>query len=65
MSPVRRTLTVSEAAACLGVSRNTAYEAVRRGTIPSIRIGRRILVPIHALDGLLSGDPAEQLFTAN
>ena len=41
----RLTLTVEEAAASLGISRASAYEAVRRGEIPAIRIGRRILVP--------------------
>jgi excisionase family DNA binding protein len=40
----RLTLTVPEAARLLGVSRNTAYEAVRNGNIPAIFIGRRILV---------------------
>ena len=52
--PERLTLTVEEAAATLGISRAFAYEAVRRGDIPSIRIGRRILVPQAALDRLLS-----------
>jgi excisionase family DNA binding protein len=49
----RLTLTVEEAAERLGISRAHAYEAVREGEIPSIRIGRRILVPIAALDKLL------------
>ena len=51
----RKTLTVSETAKRLGVSRNSAYEAVRTGEIPSIRIGSRILVPLAALDRMLSG----------
>jgi excisionase family DNA binding protein len=38
-------LTVEEAAALLGISRGLAYEGCRRGDLPSIRIGRRILVP--------------------
>lgn len=38
-------LSVNEAAAILGISRGLAYEGVRRGDIPSFRIGRRILVP--------------------
>ena len=37
--------TVDEARILLGISRHSAYEAVRRGQIPSIRIGRRILIP--------------------
>jgi excisionase family DNA binding protein len=49
----RLTLTVEEAAAMLGISRAFAYEAVNRGEIPHIRIGRRILVPRSALDRLL------------
>lgn len=51
--PDRLTLTVEEAAATLGISRASAYEAVRRGEIPAIRIGRRVLVPRVALDRLL------------
>jgi excisionase family DNA binding protein len=51
--PDRLTLTVEEAAAALGISRASAYEAVRRGDVPSIRIGRRILVPRRALDQML------------
>ncbi|MGP6192347.1 MAG: helix-turn-helix domain-containing protein [Vulcanimicrobiaceae bacterium] len=39
------TVTTAEAARLLGISRNLAYEAARRGEIPTIRIGRRILVP--------------------
>ncbi len=48
-------MTVSEAACRLGIGRNSAYEAVRRGEIPTIRIGKRILVPIAALQQLLDG----------
>jgi excisionase family DNA binding protein len=51
--PDRLTLTVEEAAVALGISRASAYEAVRRGDVPSIRIGRRILVPRRALDQML------------
>jgi excisionase family DNA binding protein len=49
----RLVLTVEEAATLLGISRAFAYEAVNRGEIPSIRIGRRILVPKAALQRLL------------
>ncbi len=50
----RKTLTVTEAATFLGVSRHFAYQAVREGSIPSIRIGRRILIPIQAFEQLLA-----------
>ena len=50
----RLTLTVEEAAAALGISRAFAYESVRRGDIPHIKIGRRLLVPRAALDRMLA-----------
>ena len=38
----RQTLTVEEAARALGIGRNTAYEAVRQGTLPVVRIGKAL-----------------------
>jgi excisionase family DNA binding protein len=52
----RLTLTVEEAATLLGISRAFAYEAVNRGEVPSIRIGRRILVPKVALERMLGAE---------
>jgi excisionase family DNA binding protein len=49
----RLTLTIEEAAKALGIGRTLAYEAIKRGEIPTIRIGRRLLVPRSALDQLL------------
>ena len=51
----RLTLTVDEAGRLLGISRNSAFEAVRRGDIPSIRVGKRILIPRAAFERLLAG----------
>lgn len=53
----RLTYTVLEAAALLGIGRSVAYEAVRRGDIPSLRIGARLLVPRVALERLLAQPP--------
>lgn len=49
------TLTVDETAVLLRISRGMAYKAVNKGTIPSIRIGKRLLVPVAALNRLLEG----------
>ena len=49
------TLTVPEAAAVLGIGRDLAYRAAARGELPTIRIGRRLVVPRAQLDRLLSG----------
>ncbi len=45
----RQTLTVEETASLLGIGRNSAYAAVRSGAIPTVRIGKRYLVPKVAL----------------
>ena len=50
----KRTYTVPEAAEALGIGRNAAYEAARTGQLPTIRIGKRILVPVAALERMLS-----------
>ena len=47
------TMTVEEAAAALNISRGLAYQAARDGRIPTIRIGRRLLVSRRALERLL------------
>jgi len=48
------TLSVEESAKILGLSRASAYEAVRTGQIPSLRFGKRIVVPRAALNKMLS-----------
>lgn len=47
------TYTVEEVSVLLRIGRSAAYEAVRTGQIPSLRIGRRLLVPRAALEQLL------------
>jgi len=55
----RLTLTVEEAARLLGISRALAYELVRDGEIPSLRLGRRIVIPRRVIDELLGGEAPE------
>ncbi|EGD44662.1 hypothetical protein NBCG_01082 [Nocardioidaceae bacterium Broad-1] len=45
-----------EAAGILHLSKASAYAAAERGEIPTIRIGRRLLVPTAALRRLLQLD---------
>ena len=59
-------LTVEEAADCLRISRGSAYEGIRTGEIPHVRIGRTIRVPRHLLltflgAALLTEDPPEAI----
>jgi excisionase family DNA binding protein len=47
------TVSVEEAARMLGISRGAAYTHARDGSLPSIRLGKRLLVPKAALEKLL------------
>jgi excisionase family DNA binding protein len=49
----KQTFTIPEAAKLLGIGRGAAYEAARTGELPTIRVGRRILVPLPTLERLL------------
>jgi excisionase family DNA binding protein len=50
----RLTITVPEAAERLGIGRNQGYEAARRGDIPVIRLGKRMVVPLAAFEAMLN-----------
>jgi excisionase family DNA binding protein len=53
------TYTVEEAAKLLRIGRNQAYEAARSRELPTIRIGKRILVPRVALERMLEAAAAK------
>jgi excisionase family DNA binding protein len=59
--PERLTYTVPEIAELLGISRSSAYQCVRRGEIPALVLGRRVVVARAALEALLTNfaDPDE------
>jgi excisionase family DNA binding protein len=51
--------TVAQVAAKLGINRNTVYEAIHRGQIPSIRAGEKlILIPKAAFAAYMTGKAA-------
>ena len=52
---VRRTYSVDEAAAILGISRTTAYQCVRTKELPSLRFRGRIVISAAVIDALLEG----------
>ena len=53
-SQEKLTISILDCAKLLGIGRSAAYEAVRRGQIPSLKIGGRRLVPRVALEKLLA-----------
>ena len=53
----------AEAADRLGVSRAKAYELIASGTIPSIRVGSSLRVPVDALKTWIASQLAERELT--
>ena len=52
-------LTVPEAGRrYFNLSRNGSYDAATRGEIPTVKIGRRLFVPVRALEHMLSNPSA-------
>jgi excisionase family DNA binding protein len=51
------TMAVEDAAERLGLSRSSGYRAVGRGEIPTLRSGRRIVVPTHLLFSMFGIEP--------
>ena len=52
--PDQLCFSVEETRKRLKISRGLMYEAVRTGQVPSIRVGKRILIPRQALYRLLN-----------
>ena len=50
----RRALSIAETAETCGVSRSTLYRLLADGKLSTLKIGARRLVPVAALDALLS-----------
>ncbi len=61
MDNERYTLSVQEAGKLLGISRATAYTLATNGGIPTLRLGKRIIVPRAALMKMLeqAGTPKQ------
>ena len=62
--PEPQTVSVDQAAIALGISRGSAYRAAHDGTLPTVRIGRRLLVQRAALERLLTEEPKRLAATA-
>jgi excisionase family DNA binding protein len=52
----RVTITIPEAAELLGIGRSAAYECARRGEIPTLRLGARLVVPVPKVLAMLGAD---------
>lgn len=53
----RQTFTVVEAGEILGISRGLAYQLAQSGELPTVRLGKRLVVPKAAIDRLLDTAP--------
>jgi excisionase family DNA binding protein len=54
----KKTISIPEAGELyFGIGRNTSYAAARRGEIPTIKIGRKIRVPVQAMENMMNLAP--------
>lgn len=59
------TYSVPEAAAALGIGRPAVWDLIRRGDIPALRIGRRVVISRHALEQWVTDHAADTFPTIN
>lgn len=52
-------ISIEQFAEAVGISRTSAYAAAQRGEFPVRRVGRRLIVPVAAVERWLSGDDKE------
>lgn len=50
------TVTVAEAAERVGISDWLVYRLIQQGSFPHRRLGRRIVIPVHALERWIDSD---------
>jgi hypothetical protein len=60
----RPTCSVEDFGKIFGLSRNSAYDAVKRGDVPSIRLGRLLRIPTAALKAKLGLEPQHEAAAA-
>jgi len=53
----KKALTVEEAASQLGIGRTVCFGLIGNGTLRSLKVGRRRLVPCDAIDDFLRANP--------
>jgi hypothetical protein len=54
-------LSIPDAGAVFGLSRAASYQAAQRGEIPTIRLGKRLLVPTAKLRAMLGLGAAREV----
>ncbi len=56
----RLAVSVEEAGALLGIGRTSAWQMIARGELPVLRIGKRTVVPVKALQKLVAEAMGEE-----
>jgi excisionase family DNA binding protein len=56
MELTKRTYTVKEASLILGISKDAIYDAVKRGDLKAVRVGRRVAISADPLNQLLQSE---------
>jgi len=58
----RKIMTVPEAGRIYyGLGRSASYDAARRGELPTIRVGRKLVVPVVRMEKILIGEAGDSV----
>lgn len=60
MSVTKINYSIPEAVSASGIGRTTLFGLIKRGELPSVKVGRRRYVPVNALRSYLERLEAEQ-----
>ncbi len=55
----KRYCTIKEAATYTGLPQSTLYEYAAQGTLPAIKLGRRVLFDLHDIDNVMAASKRE------
>lgn len=61
MKQQKLAVSVSEAAKMLGIGQRTLYRAINDGTVPHLAFGKRLVIPIAALEKWMEDESAKSL----
>lgn len=62
--PLKRYFNIKELSAYTGLPKSTLYEYAAQGTLPAIKLGRRVLFDLRDIDNVMTASKREPLDTA-
>lgn len=62
--PLKRYFNIKELSAYTGLPKSTLYEYAAQGTLPAIKLGRRVLFDLHDIDSVMAASKRDSFDAA-